>query len=131
MAAVMSQPAVRTGPHPNLERSRELALAAAREAEDNRGQDVIVLDLRSTTPAFDYFVIATGTSNRQLRAMSDAIDDVLQKQHGHRRYGIEGYAESDWIVLDYGSVVVHLFAADKRDYYRLEELWAGAVRVPR
>jgi ribosome-associated protein len=114
-----------------LPRSLELALAAAREAEDNRGQDVIVLDLREVTPAFDYFVIATGTSNRQLRAMSDAIDDVLQKQYGRRRLGLEGYEDSHWILLDYGSVVIHLFSADKRDYYRLEELWGGAVRVPR
>ena len=75
MAATLSQPAIRT----NNNRSLELALAAAREAEDNRGQDVAILDLRDQTTAFDYFVIATGTSNRQLRAMSDAIDDVLQK----------------------------------------------------
>ena len=123
----MTQPAVRTSPN----RSLELALAAAREAEDNRGQDVLVLDMREQTSAFDFFVIATGTSNRQLRAMSDAIDDVLQKQFGHRRLGLEGYQDSHWILLDYGSVIIHLFDATKRDYYRLEELWAGAVPVQR
>ena len=69
MALTMSQPAVRTTPNANSNRSLELALAAAREAEDNRGQDVLVLDMRGQTTAFDYFVIATGTSNRQLRAM--------------------------------------------------------------
>jgi ribosome-associated protein len=127
VALTMSQPAVRTGTN----RSLELALAAAREAEDNRGQEVLVLDMRDQTTAFDYFVIATGTSNRQLRAMSDAIDDVLQKQFGHRRLGLEGYQDSHWILLDYGSVIIHLFDATKRDYYRLEELWAGAVPVPR
>jgi ribosome-associated protein len=127
VAATLSQPAIRT----NSNRSLELALAAAREAEDNRGQDVAILDLRDQTTAFDYFVIATGTSNRQLRAMSDAIDDVLQKQFGHRRLGVEGYQESRWILLDYGSIVVHLFDSGQRDYYRLEELWAGAPRVPR
>ena len=84
MAVTMSQPAVRTSPNANSNRSLELALAAAREAEDNRGQEVLVLDMREQTTAFDYFVIATGTSNRQLRAMSDAIDDVLQKDLGHR-----------------------------------------------
>ncbi len=127
MAVTMSQPAVRT----SANRSLELALAAAREAEDNRGQNVLVLDMREQTTAFDYFVLATGTSNRQLRAMSDAIDDVLQKQFGHRRYGVEGYQESHWILLDYGSVIVHLFDAPTRDFYRLEDLWAGAVAVPR
>jgi len=123
----MTQPAVRTSPN----RSLELALAAAREAEDNRGQDVLVLDMREQTSAFDFFVIATGTSNRQLRAMSDAIDDVLQKQFGHRRLGLEGYQDSHWILLDYGSVIIHLFDAKQRDYYQLEDLWAGATRIER
>ncbi len=127
MTAIMSQPAVRK----NANRSLELALAAAREAEDNRGQNVLVLDMRQQTTAFDYFVIATGTSNRQLRAMSDAIDDVLQKQFGHPRLGLEGYQDSHWILLDYGSVIIHMFDSTKRDYYRLEELWAGAVPVER
>src|SRR4051812_8185223 len=123
----MSQPAVRT----NLNRSLELALAAAQEAEDNRGQEVLVLDMREQTAAFDYFVIATGASNRQLRAMSDAIDDVLQKQFGHRRLGLEGYQDSHWILLDYGSVIIHLFDEKQREYYQLEDLWAGAKRVER
>jgi ribosome-associated protein len=127
VALTMTQPAVRTSPN----RSLELALAAAREAEDNRGQDILVLDMREQTSAFDFFVIATGTSNRQLRAMSDAIDDVLQKQFGHRRLGLEGYQDSHWILLDYGSVIIHLFDSKQRDYYRLEDLWAGASRVER
>jgi ribosome-associated protein len=127
VTVTMTQSAVRK----NVNRSLELALAAAREAEDNRGQNVLVLDMREQTTAFDYFVIATGTSNRQLRAMSDAIDDVLQKQFGHPRLGLEGYQDSHWILLDYGSVIIHLFDSTKRDYYRLEELWAGAVPVER
>ena len=127
MAVTLSQPVVRVA----SDRSLQLALAAAREAEDNRGQDTVVLDMREQTTAFDYFVVATGTSNRQLRAMSDAIDDVLQKQFGHRRLGREGYEDSHWILLDYGSVVVHLFDKNAREYYRLEELWAGSTRVER
>ena len=127
MAGTLTQPVVRTSP----DRSLQLALAAAREAEDNRGQEVVVLDMRGETTAFDYFVVATGTSNRQLRAMSDTIDDVLQKELGHRRLGLEGYQDSHWILLDYGSVIIHLFDSKNRDYYRLEELWAGAVKVER
>jgi ribosome-associated protein len=133
----MSQPALNQSTlnestqRTNSSWSLELALAAAREAEDNRGQNLLVLDMRSETSAFDYFVIATGTSNRQLRAMSDSIDDVLQKQYGHRRLGLEGYQDSHWILLDYGSVIIHLFDDKNRDYYRLEELWAGAVKVER
>ena len=125
MAGTLTLAAVRTSP----DRSLQLAQAAAREAEDNRGQNVVVLDMRSETSIFDYFVVVTGTSNRQLRAMSDAIDDVLQKQFGHPRVGLEGYEDSHWILLDYGSVVIHMFDETQRDYYRLEERWAGAKPV--
>lgn len=107
----------------------ELALAAARTAAENRGRDLVVLDLRDVTVVFDYFVIATGTSRRQLHAMSEEIDRVLQEELGDRRLRIEGYAESRWIVLDYGNVVIHLFDDEARSYYDLENLWAEAKRV--
>jgi ribosome-associated protein len=125
VATAAIQPVVRTSP----ERSFELARAAAREAEDNRGQNVVVLDMRDQTSIFDFFVLATGTSNRQLRAISDGIDDVLQKQFDQQRVGREGYEDSHWILLDYGSIVVHLFDETTRDFYRLEDLWAGATPV--
>lgn len=113
------------------QRSLQLALAAAQSAEDNKGQKVTVLDLRDQTVIFDYFVIATGSSQRQLRAISDAIDDVLQKELGHPRLGTEGYQDSKWILLDYGSIIVHVFDTTSRDYYALEDLWAGAKKVQR
>jgi len=106
-----------------------LALAAARTAAENRGRDVAVLDMRDLTAIFDYFVIATGTSRRQLHAVSEEIDRVLQEELGDERLGIEGYAESRWIVLDYGTVVVHLFDDETRGFYDLENLWAEAKRV--
>ncbi len=108
----------------------ERALVAARTAEDNRGRDIVVLDLRELTSMFDYFVIATGTSRRQLHAMSEEIDHALEEGMGDRRLGIEGYDESRWILLDYGDVVIHLFESDTRTYYALEELWAPAKRIP-
>ena len=130
MATTIHEPQISDTNLPgNSLRSQQLAFAAARAADDNRGQNVVVLDMREQTAIFDYFVIATGTSGRQLRAMGDAIDDVLQKELGGRRYGTEGYQDSHWILLDYGSVVVHLFDDQRRDYYRLEDLWAGAKRV--
>ena len=113
------------------QRSLQLALAAAQSAEDNKGQNVTVLDLRDQTVIFDFFVIATGSSQRQLRAISDAIDDVLQKELGHPRLSTEGYQDSKWILLDYGSIVVHVFDTASRDYYALEDLWAGAKKVQR
>ena len=110
--------------------ARYRALAAARTAEENRGRNIVVLDLRELTSLFDYFVLATGTSRRQLHAMSEEIDRVLEQELADRRLGIEGYGESRWILLDYGDVVVHLFDEETRDYYRLEDLWAQAKRVP-
>ncbi|HEX5471057.1 MAG TPA: ribosome silencing factor [Lacipirellulaceae bacterium] len=112
------------------ERSLQLALAAARTAEDNRGDDVVVLDMRDMTTEFDYFVIATGNSRRQLHAISEEIDRVLESELGDHRMGIEGYNESRWILLDYGTVVIHLFDAETRVYYALEDLWGQATRVP-
>ena len=114
----------------NTERSLQLALAAARVAEDNQGQDIALLDMRSITPVFDYFVIVTGNSRRQLHAISEEIDHRLEDELGDRRMGIEGYNESRWILLDYGNVVIHLFDAETREYYALEQFWNQAPQVP-
>ncbi|MFV2068740.1 MAG: ribosome silencing factor [Pirellulales bacterium] len=112
------------------ERSLQLALAAARTACQNRGPDIVLLDMREQTPLFDYFVLATGTSRRQLHAMSEEIDHTLEDDLNDRRMSIEGYNESRWILLDYGSVVIHLFDEETREYYALEQLWSGARRIP-
>lgn len=110
-------------------RSLQLAMAAARTAHDNQGREIAVLDMRDETPLFDYFVLATGTSRRQIHAMSEEIDHRLEDELNDSRMGIEGYAESRWVLLDYGSVVIHLFDADTRVFYALEDLWARAKRV--
>jgi ribosome-associated protein len=107
------------------------ALLAAQIAEDNRGTEVVVLGMRELTAMFDYFVLATGTSRRQLHAISEEIDHALEDRMGDRRLGIEGYQESRWILLDYGDVVVHLFEPETRAFYALEDLWGHAARVPR
>jgi ribosome-associated protein len=106
------------------------ALLAARTAEDNRGVNIVVLDVRELTSMFDFFVIVSGTSRRQLHAISEEIDRVLEQEVGDRRLGIEGYEESRWILLDYGDVIVHLFEPETRAYYALEDLWGRARRVP-
>src|SRR5688500_83738 len=86
--------------------------------------------MRPVTTEFDYFVLVTGNSRRQLHAISEEIDRVLELDMSDRRMGIEGYNESRWILLDYGSVVIHMFDAETRDYYALEDLWGQAKRVP-
>ncbi|MHB1033018.1 MAG: ribosome silencing factor [Pirellulales bacterium] len=117
-------------PAPKTRRGLERALAAAGAAEATRGRDIVILDMRELTTIFDYFVLATGASRRQLHAMSEEIDDVLEKGLGDRRMGIEGYEDGHWVLLDYGDVVIHLFDAETRDFYALEQLWCDAKRVP-
>lgn len=90
----------------------------------------MVLDMRGMTTEFDYFVLVTGNSRRQLHAISEEIDRVLEGELSDRRMGIEGYHESRWILLDYGTVVIHMFDAETRAYYALEDLWGDAQRVP-
>jgi ribosome-associated protein len=87
--------------------------------------------MRELTPVFDFFVLATGSSRRQVHAICDEIDHVLQKDLNDRRIGIEGYDTSRWALLDYGNVVIHVFDEETRDYYSLEQLWSNAKRVPR
>ncbi|MDO4550818.1 MAG: ribosome silencing factor [Planctomycetia bacterium] len=111
------------------EDSLRKAKSAARAVMENRGQNVVILDMRKLSPAFDYFVIATGSSNRQLHAMSDAVDDIFEKEMNLKKLGTEGYQESKWILLDYGDVVIHLFDAETREYFRLEQLWGAAEPV--
>jgi ribosome-associated protein len=104
-------------------------MAAAQTAHDNRGQNILVLDLREITPVFDFFVIATGTSRRQLHAMAEELDRVLVEKFNDKRLGQEGYAVGNWILLDYGDIVVHLFDESARDYYALDQLWSGAGKI--
>lgn len=128
-AELMDTPSRAIRPH-GTESSLTLAAAAAKVALENKGHDVVVLDVCKQSAEFDYFVLATGTSRRQLHAISEEIDDVLQKSLGDRRLGIEGYEESRWIVLDYGSVVIHLFDDETRGFYDLESLWADGTVIP-
>lgn len=114
----------------NSDRALRLALAAAQTAIDNRGRDLVILDMREITPVFDYFVLATGSSLRQLHAMSEEIDHKLEDELGDHRMGVEGYEAGRWVLLDYGDVVIHLFDAEAREYYALEDLWCQAKRVP-
>jgi ribosome-associated protein len=104
------------------------ACLAARIAADNKGRDILVLDMRPCTPMFDFFVIATGTSRRQIHTLAEEIDAGLRAE-GDERIGIEGYDASKWVVQDYGDVLIHVFDPDTRDYYKLEELWADAAKV--
>jgi len=106
----------------------EFALAAAELAAQRHCSDVLVLDLRGKSPATDYFVIATGTSDRQMRTVADEICAQARKA-GLERFGRAGYEHARWILLDFIDVVVHIFDQEYRDYYDLELLWGDAERL--
>jgi len=111
-----------------LQEDRAFAIEAARIARDRNCSDVVVLDLSKISPATYFYVIATGTSDRQSRTVADEISKMA-KERGHRRFGIAGYEHGQWILLDFVSVVVHIFDADHRDYYNLEMLWGDARKL--
>ncbi len=108
--------------------ARDFALAAARIAASRHCSDIVVLDLKGKSPATDYFVIATGTSDRQMRTVADEISDEARKQ-GMQRFGRAGYEQARWILLDFIDVVIHIFDPEYRDYYDLELLWGDARRL--
>jgi ribosome-associated protein len=113
---------------PQISSALHRACLAAKVAADNKARDILVLDMRSCTPLFDYFVISTGTSRRQIHTVAEETDAALRAE-GDSRMGIEGYEASKWVVQDFGDIVIHVFDSDTRDYYKLEELWADASRV--
>ena len=100
-----------------------LATTAAAYAADKKGADIVVLDLRDVAGYTDFFVIVSGTSDRQAKAIHDSIHLGLKKHEGLLPRRVEGVGEARWILMDYLDVVVHIFTPDTRGYYRLEQLW--------
>lgn len=110
------------------ETTRNRACLCARVAADNKAQNVVVLDMRGITPLYDFFVLATGVSRRQIHTLTEEIDAAMSAE-GEKRLSVEGYEASRWIVQDYGDIVVHVFDPQTREYYSLEDLWADAPRI--
>ncbi len=108
--------------------AKAFALAAAKVAAERHCSDIVVLDLSGKSPATDYFVIATGTSDRQMRTVADEISQAA-REHNFQRFGRAGYEQARWILLDYIDVVIHIFDGEYRDYYDLELLWGDAERL--
>lgn len=112
------------------ERSLTNALTAAKCADEMRAKDIVVLDMTKIASIVDFFVIATGTSRRQLHAIADEVNRQLKGEEGNTRLGIEGYrTEANWILVDFGDVVLHVFTEEGRQLYDLENLKADAERI--
>ena len=138
----MTDPAISAAPRPDGLPARDTAaprtdrapLDLARRivelAEDKKAADIVLLDLGELTTLADAFVICSGGSERQIAAIADGITGGLRDE-GIKPIGREGTAESHWVLLDFGSVIVHVFTPPERDYYQLERHWAGAKIVLR
>jgi ribosome-associated protein len=106
--------------------SEQLALALAEYAVVPKAQDVVALDLRGIIDYTDFFVICSGRSDRQVKAIHDAIHLGAKRDHGLLPHSVEGLAQASWVLMDYLDVVVHVFTPQTRAHYRLEQLWGEA-----
>ena len=122
----LAEAAQQTNPHD----PGELAHRIVNVASDKKASDIVLLRTAEVTTMADYFVIASGRSETQVQALSKAIVDELRDE-GIKPLGVEGISSARWVLLDYGSVIVHLFAPEEREYYGLERLWSSATQVVR
>lgn len=107
---------------------KKKAILAARCLEEKKALDIVLLEVLKITPIADYFVIATGESKRQIKACSEHIEETLSMK-GEYPHHLEGDVHLEWVLMDYGDVVIHIFDKEARVYYGLERLWGDAPQV--
>ncbi|MDR3698614.1 MAG: ribosome silencing factor [Candidatus Sulfopaludibacter sp.] len=107
-------------------------LLAVRAAESKKATDIRVLDLKGITSFADYFVICTGANQRQIQAIADEVRIQLKESAGELPTSVEGYSQAEWVLADYGDLLIHIFSPKSREYYGLERLWRSArsVEIP-
>jgi ribosome-associated protein len=110
--------------------SKKLAALCRELADNKKAEDVVVLDVRKLSSVTDFFVIASGTSEPHLRAITEEITGKLRDEHELRPRAVDGTVHGAWVVLDYFDVIVHVMRADVRKHYDLESLWGDAPKVP-
>ncbi len=117
---------------PEIETASPTWLVAVRAAESKKATDIRVLDLTGITSFADFFVICTGANQRQIQAIADEIGLQLKQQSGEHPLSLEGYNQAEWVLADYGDLLVHIFSPKAREYYDLERLWRSAkdVEIP-
>lgn len=130
-----SSPTAATAPtadqrEPVDEATLKFALALARAADERKGADIRVLKVEEVSFIADYFIIATGFSSAQVRAIARSITDIAATEFDRHPIRTEGQGESSWILQDYGEVIVHIFMPEARDYYDLEAFWGHAEEIP-
>ena len=111
------------------EQALALAMAIANAADDRKAEDITILQVGDASYLADYFVIATGFTNVQVRAIARSIESTLEDDHGRSPLRTEGTEEGKWVIYDYGEVIVHIFQPREREYYDLEAFWGHVKRV--
>ncbi|RPI78610.1 MAG: ribosome silencing factor [Chloroflexi bacterium] len=101
----------------------EVAHTVVDALEEKKGENILLIDIRDVTVFAEYFVICSGTSNRMLKALADGVIEKVRDEHDLRAR-VEGSPDDGWLLVDYGDLILHLFSPDRRNYYRLEELWS-------
>jgi ribosome-associated protein len=123
-----TRPSKKAGEHPLTQLPAELQ-DVVRAALAKKASQVVVLDLRHGTAFTDFFVICSGQNARQVQAIVDAIENALRKDASRKPSHVEGYGDSDWVLLDYFDFIVHVFTPETREFYALERLWGSAERI--
>jgi ribosome-associated protein len=115
----------------NLEaqESGRLAWSIAEAADDRKAEDIVLLQVNEVSFLADFFVVATGFSRTQVRAIADSIEDKLEKEYGRLPLRTEGKSDGIWVLLDYGEVIVHIFLPQEREFYKFEAFWGHAGRI--
>jgi ribosome-associated protein len=108
--------------------SKEIAITCAKIADEKKALDIVILDVDKISSITDYFVICSAINERQLHAIADEIDKQMKKISVNK-FGMEGYREAKWVLIDYGDLIVHVFEKEIRNYYDLELLWGDAPKV--
>jgi ribosome-associated protein len=124
--AVSIEIAMTKTPFNDLDENVQLAILCAGE---KKAMNLVGLDLRDVASFAEFFIIASGANQRQVQAIADEINEQLKKQLGSRPIRIEGYNAAEWVLMDYGDFIVHIFDKDAREFYDLERLWRDAKRV--
>ena len=114
---------------PAADQTQDLLKIVETSLDDDKAEDIVAIDLRGKSTIADYMVIATGRNSRQLAAMASHLDEKLTKA-GVRRVSVEGANQGDWVLLDGGDVVVHLFRPEVRTFYALEKMWGAEMPSP-
>ncbi|MDO8281824.1 MAG: ribosome silencing factor [Thermodesulfovibrionia bacterium] len=108
---------------------KERAVEAAKTASDKKAKDIIILQLSDLTAFADYFVICSGENPVQIRTIAEAIEQDFKTNAGIKPMGIEGMANGQWVLMDYGDIIIHIFNEESRSFYDLEKLWMDAPRI--